>query len=118
MISRKPEPARAWDHPERTYRWTDAELDWIAKRDAQWAAWGYSLAPLTPTPPLKRRPAYIRLRIRAKRALEWVRFGKIRVEMRSAGDGEPSEIAFLGRGGKLIGYWAQGCYDPSLPYRG
>lgn len=50
MNNRKPEPARAWDHPERTYRWTDAELAWIAKRDAQWAAWGYSLAPLTPAP--------------------------------------------------------------------
>ena len=59
MNNRKPEPARAWDHPERTYRWTDAELAWIAKRDAQWAAWGYSLAPLTPAPePVRERAAW------------------------------------------------------------
>ncbi len=51
MNNRKPEPVTNWDHPERTYRWTAPELAWIAKRDAQWAAWGYSLAPLTPAPP-------------------------------------------------------------------
>ena len=51
MNNRKPEPAKPSDHPfEPVDYWTSAELDWIAKRDAQWAAWGYSLAPLTPAP--------------------------------------------------------------------
>ncbi len=28
------------------------------------------------------------------------------------------EIAYYGRFNKLIGYWAYGSYDPSLPYKG
>ena len=48
MNNRKPEPVTQRDHPYAS--WSSAELAWIAKRDAQWAAWGYSLAPLTPAP--------------------------------------------------------------------
>lgn len=46
MSTRKPEPITSRDAPG--WEWTETELAWIAKRDAQWAAWGYSLAPLTP----------------------------------------------------------------------
>ncbi len=118
MSTRKPEPVTPKDHPERAYRWTDAELAWIAKRDAQWAAWGYSLAPITPTLPLKRRPMSVRVRNCVKRAVEWLRFGDIRAETRSVDAGVASEIAFIGRGGKTVGYWAYGSFDPSFPYRG
>ena len=48
MNNRKPDPVTQRDHPYAS--WSSAELAWIAKRDAQWAAWGYSLAPLTPAP--------------------------------------------------------------------
>lgn len=97
MNTRKPEPITSRDAPG--WEWTETELAWIAKRDAQWAAWGYSLAPLTPAP-------------------EPVRFGDIRVETRSVDSGVASEIAFIGRGGKIVGYWAYGDFDPSYPYRG
>ncbi len=116
MSHRKPDPVSHLDHPYAS--WSSAELSWIAKRDAQWAAWGYSLAPLTPAPKPVRRPLRVRVRNRIKRAVEWVRFGDIRVETRSVDGGVASEIAFIGRGGKLVGYWAYGSFDPSFPYRG
>ena len=48
-----------------------------------------------------------------------LRFGKITGTVRgTAGDGVVSEIEYTGRGGKRIGYWAYGYFDPSLPYRG
>ena len=58
MSTRKPEPVTPKDHPANrgpyiVQTWTAAELAWIAKRDAQWAAWGYSLAPITPPPPYR-----------------------------------------------------------------
>jgi hypothetical protein len=36
----------------------------------------------------------------------------------TAGDGVPAEIEYRGRGGRVIGYFAYGSYDPALPYRG
>ena len=121
MNNRKPEPVTQRDHPYAS--WSSAELDWIAKRDAQWAAWGYSLAPLTPAPePVRERAAWwpmsVRVRNCVKRAVEWLRFGDIRAETRSVDGGVASEIAFIGRGGKTVGYWAYGSFDPSFPYRG
>lgn len=35
----------------------------------------------------------------------------------TAGDSVPSEYS-IWHGGVLVGWWAYGCYDPSLPYRG
>lgn len=47
----------------------------------------------------------------------WVRFGKVRQEVRSVDGGIPSEVAYLDRKGQLVGYWAYGYFDPSMPYR-
>lgn len=38
--------------------------------------------------------------------------------IKSIDGGCVSEVEFLGRGGKRIGYWAYGQYDPSYPYQG
>ncbi len=67
MSHRKPDPVSHLDHPANrdpytVQTWTAAELAWIAKRDAQWAAWGYSLAPLTPAPEPVRQTWWQRLR--------------------------------------------------------
>lgn len=54
-----------------------------------------------------------------RRACQWVRFGRISaVIVAYAGDHVVSEIKFTGRGGKIVGYWAYGYFDPALPYRG
>lgn len=47
----------------------------------------------------------------------WVRFGKVRNEIKDTINGIPCEIAFYGRKGRMIGYWAYGSFDPSFPYR-
>jgi hypothetical protein len=52
-----------------------------------------------------------------KRFLSWLRFGKVRAETRSVDGGMASEIAYIGRGGKIVGYWAYGHFDPAMPYR-
>jgi hypothetical protein len=52
-----------------------------------------------------------------KRLWYWLRFGKVRAETRSVDGGVVSEIAHIGRGGKLVGYWAYGHFDPAMPYR-
>jgi hypothetical protein len=49
----------------------------------------------------------------------WVRFGNITSRVvGTAGDHVAAEIEYLGRNGKVIGYWAYGSFDPSYPYRG
>lgn len=52
--------------------------------------------------------------------IQWVRyrlvFGKIIMEIRSIDGGVVSEIAYLDRDNKLVGYWAYGHFDPHLPY--
>lgn len=52
-----------------------------------------------------------------KRIWYWLRFGKVRAETRSVDGGVVSEIAYIGRGGKIVGYWAYGSFDPAMPYR-
>lgn len=32
--------------------------------------------------------------------------------------GVPSEIEYRDESGEVVGYWAYGYYDPSLPYQG
>lgn len=50
--------------------------------------------------------------------MERIRFGEIREVVKSTDGGIPSEIAFYGRGDRLIGWYAYGAYDPGLPYKG
>ena len=52
-----------------------------------------------------------------KRFWYWLRFGKVRAETRSVDGGVASEVAYIGRGGKIVGYWAYGHFDPAMPYR-
>jgi len=47
---------------------------------------------------------------------QWIRFGTIAEKV--VGDGVPAEIEYRGRGGKVVGYFAYGSYDPLLPYKG
>lgn len=54
-----------------------------------------------------------------KRAYVWVRFGKITERVTgTAGHMVVSEIEYLDRSGKVVGFWCCGYYDPSLPYKG
>lgn len=53
-----------------------------------------------------------------KRFWRWLRFGRITSTVKSIDGGVVSEEAYYGRRGRLIGYWAYGYWDPSLPYRG
>lgn len=49
----------------------------------------------------------------------WVRFGAITSKVvGTAGDNVPAEIEYRGRGGRVVGYWAYGSWDPSGPYQG
>lgn len=67
----------------------------------------------------KLRNAVWRLRARSRATWLWVRFGDITETVKStAGDGVTAEIEYRGRGGKVVGYWALGYFDPSLPYQG
>ena len=50
------------------------------------------------------------------RFIDWIYFGKITQETKGYIAGCIAEIAYYGRGKKLIGYWAYGYYDPSFPY--
>lgn len=61
----------------------------------------------------KRQPIALSLR----RFWVWLRFGTIREEVRSVDGGVASEVAFIGRFNRVVGYWAYGHYDPSLPYK-
>ena len=56
---------------------------------------------------------------RFKALLRKIRFGKITSKIiATAGDNVPAEIEYYGRGGKLIGFWAYGYFQPNLPYQG
>lgn len=67
----------------------------------------------------KLRNAVRRLRNRSRATWQWVRFGDITEVVRgTAGDGVVAEVEYRGRGGKVVGYWAYGYFDPALPYQG
>lgn len=50
--------------------------------------------------------------------IRWLRFGNITTEVRAMDGSCASEVAYFGRFHRLIGYWAYGSFDPSMPYRG
>lgn len=53
-----------------------------------------------------------------RRLKNYLRFGKIRSEIKSYDGGYVSEIAYYDKKGRMIGYWAYGEYEPYMPYRG
>lgn len=53
-----------------------------------------------------------------RKAWQWVRFGKVTSKvMDTAGGGIVCEVAYFGRGGQMVGYWAYGSWDPAFPYQ-
>lgn len=56
--------------------------------------------------------------LKLKKLWQWIQFGKITSEVKSVDGGHVSEVAYYGRNGVLVGYWAYGSFDPSYPYRG
>lgn len=58
-----------------------------------------------------------RLRDARRRLGEWIRFGKITSRVvETAGDHVVAEVEYRGRFDRVVGYWAYGYFDPSLPY--
>jgi len=53
-----------------------------------------------------------------KAILALLRYGKITSRIVSYECNCISEVAFLDRKGRYVGYWAFGDFDPSLPYQG
>ena len=54
-----------------------------------------------------------------KRFWQWIRFGTITEHVTgTAGDHVAAEIEYRGRGGKVVGFWAYGCWHPKYPYQG
>lgn len=51
------------------------------------------------------------------RCWQWLRFGTVRAEVLGVDGGVASEVAYIGRGVKIVGYWAYGSFDPAMPYR-
>jgi hypothetical protein len=50
--------------------------------------------------------------------ITWLRFGRITEKVISVDGGVASEVAYIGRFGRIVGYWAYGSFDPAMPYRG
>ena len=48
----------------------------------------------------------------------WLRFGKITERKISGGYGYCDEVEFVGRGGRVVGQWAYGRWNPAYPYKG
>jgi hypothetical protein len=49
---------------------------------------------------------------------QWVLFGKITSRNIDRIDWIVTEIEYRGRFNRVVGYWAYGYFDPSLPYQG
>lgn len=55
---------------------------------------------------------------RCRQGWRWLRFGTVTSKVvGTAGDNVPAEIAYYGRGLKMVGYWAYGSWDPAFPYK-
>lgn len=64
-------------------------------------------------------PAWlVALRHRLNPHWQRIRFGEITETIKSVDGGVPSEIEYRGRGNAIVGYWAYGHFDPTLPYQG
>lgn len=50
------------------------------------------------------------------RLIQWIKCGNIHYEVVDTINGEACEIKYIGRGNKIVGYWAYGFYDPFLPF--
>jgi hypothetical protein len=58
------------------------------------------------------------MRAKLWRFWRWLRFGKITERVTDyAGDHVVAEVEYRGRWGRVVGYWAYGHWDPSLPFR-
>lgn len=57
-----------------------------------------------------------RIRFYWNRFLDWCYFGNVTSHTKAIDGGVESEIEYRGRNNKIVGYWAYGSYDPSLPY--
>ena len=53
-----------------------------------------------------------------RRAISRIRFGKVTRRIIAVIEDTPCEIAYYDRKGRIIGYWAYGCFDPNGLYRG
>jgi len=52
-----------------------------------------------------------------RRIINFIRFGEVSSEVKADINGTACEIAYYGRGGKMVGYWAYGYFDPRMPYK-
>ena len=50
--------------------------------------------------------------------LNWVRWGRLREEVRDRIDWIVTEVAYIDRYGHVVGYWGYGSFDPEGAYRG
>ena len=65
---------------------------------------------------LRHRMANLSIWLKARH--QFWRYGPITETIKSIDGGVASEIEYRDCTGRVIGYWAYGSYDPSLPYRG
>ena len=55
---------------------------------------------------------------KVKQGFFWLRYGTVQERVICRHEGTACEVEFTGRGGRVIGYWAYGVFDPRLPYQG
>lgn len=58
------------------------------------------------------------MKYKLKRIWQWIQFGTIREVVRSVDGGFVSEVEYIGRWNRTVGYWAYGSFDPAGPYQG
>jgi len=52
------------------------------------------------------------------KAISWIRFGSLTERATDMVGNVQSEIEFIGRFGKMYGFWAYGSFHPDYPYQG
>ncbi len=56
--------------------------------------------------------------LKIKKLINFIRFGEVEFVTKEIINGITAEYAVVSkRTGKVVGYWAYGYYDPSLPYK-
>lgn len=50
--------------------------------------------------------------------VRWVRFGRLTERVVDTVANVVAEVEYVGRGGKVVGYWSYGHFHPDYPYRG